>query len=89
MDELVPEPPDPPLFDLPPEPDDVEPDDEPLPLTVSPSSALTEAIVPAMGERSTASSRFCRAVSAALAEETWAFAEAMAALLPSLSTTSE
>ena len=50
------------LYDVPlevrtgPDPAERPSDDEPLPLTVSPSSALTEAIVPAMGERSTASS---------------------------------
>ena len=64
-------------------------DDEPLPVTLSPSSALTAATVPAMGERSTALARSCLAlVRAALAELTCALAEAIAALLPSLSTTS-
>ena len=74
---------------LPPEPRDFDDDDDPLPVTLSPSSALTAATVPAMGERSTALLRSCLAlVRAALAELTWAFAEAIAALLPSLSTTS-
>ena len=62
--------------------------DEPLPLpvTLSPSSMEMLATVPVIGERSTASSRFWSALaSAAVAELTWAFAEVMPALLPSLS----
>ncbi len=62
----------------------------PLPVTVSPSSRLTLATVPLMGERSTASSRFVLAwARAAFAEVTCALAEVIAALLPSLSYTSE
>lgn len=70
---------------------DVERDeeDDPPPVTLSPSSAVTSAIVPAIGERSTAEVRFCWAlVSAACAEETCARAEAIAAELPPPETTS-